>query len=345
MGLETGVNYIADLVNTNPAVGDVVSQGDDHLRNIKRALQASFPKMGGVMNDTVAGTGSTVTISSTISGRVYANNYTGSAAATIPAAATVGKGFVLTLMNTSYNATDYLTASLSGADTFPDGNTSLLMYRGVTAQFVSDGVSKWFTICGDIDFWKVFYRNLADTALQKGLHSIWLPIKDATTPGTGAPALGQTTGSNGMVVDHYAFDQSAVESLQWTFMLPVAYLQLGPLAGKFHVELFWHASSGTGSVVWGVAATIPSFGIAWDIAYGTELTVASDPVTAYFMQRAKVNNLVPNTSGIYNNTGKEVNLRVRRMATDGSDTTPADALLTGVQVYFETDRVNESAYS
>lgn len=46
MGLETGVTYIDDLVATNPLGSDNKSQGDDHLRNIKTALQGSFPSLG-----------------------------------------------------------------------------------------------------------------------------------------------------------------------------------------------------------------------------------------------------------------------------------------------------------
>lgn len=38
MALESPVNHIADLVVTNPAAGDAKSQGDDHIRNIKKAL-------------------------------------------------------------------------------------------------------------------------------------------------------------------------------------------------------------------------------------------------------------------------------------------------------------------
>ena len=41
MGLETG-NYIPELDENNPLGGDAVSQGDDHLRLIKRAIINSF---------------------------------------------------------------------------------------------------------------------------------------------------------------------------------------------------------------------------------------------------------------------------------------------------------------
>lgn len=42
MGLEAAT-YIDDLAITNPASGDVKSQGDDHLRLIKSVLKATFP--------------------------------------------------------------------------------------------------------------------------------------------------------------------------------------------------------------------------------------------------------------------------------------------------------------
>ncbi len=45
MGLETGTR-IEDLNTTNPAAGDNVSEGDDHLRLIKTCVQGSFPSLG-----------------------------------------------------------------------------------------------------------------------------------------------------------------------------------------------------------------------------------------------------------------------------------------------------------
>ena len=44
MALETG-NYINNLVPANPPAGDPVSQGDDHLRLIKKVVQQSFPSV------------------------------------------------------------------------------------------------------------------------------------------------------------------------------------------------------------------------------------------------------------------------------------------------------------
>lgn len=51
MSLET-VTYISDLVQTNPTANDPASQGDDHLRNIKKGLLATFPNVKGVVTPT-----------------------------------------------------------------------------------------------------------------------------------------------------------------------------------------------------------------------------------------------------------------------------------------------------
>ena len=51
MGLES-VNHISDLDSKNPLAGDNVSQGDDHIRNIKTALLADFPNINATVSAT-----------------------------------------------------------------------------------------------------------------------------------------------------------------------------------------------------------------------------------------------------------------------------------------------------
>jgi len=54
MALEdlTGTKYLDDLVVTNPAAGDDVSEGDDHIRGIKNVLKLTFPSIDGAINAT-----------------------------------------------------------------------------------------------------------------------------------------------------------------------------------------------------------------------------------------------------------------------------------------------------
>lgn len=53
MGLES-VNHISDLDDKNPLAGDNVSQGDDHIRNIKKALLTDFPNINAAVSATPA---------------------------------------------------------------------------------------------------------------------------------------------------------------------------------------------------------------------------------------------------------------------------------------------------
>ena len=54
MALEdlTGTKYLDDLVETNPAAGDNVSEGDDHIRGIKNVLKLTFPNIDAAVNAT-----------------------------------------------------------------------------------------------------------------------------------------------------------------------------------------------------------------------------------------------------------------------------------------------------
>ena len=54
MALEdlTGTKYIDDLNSANPAAGDNVSEGDDHIRGIKNVLKTTFPNIDGAINAT-----------------------------------------------------------------------------------------------------------------------------------------------------------------------------------------------------------------------------------------------------------------------------------------------------
>ena len=53
MGLESA-NYISDLVPTWPLGTDKIRQGDDHLREIKKAIKNTFPNIDGPVTVTPA---------------------------------------------------------------------------------------------------------------------------------------------------------------------------------------------------------------------------------------------------------------------------------------------------
>lgn len=68
MGVET-VNFISDFNAAWPGASDLKNEGDDHLRNIKTGVKATFPNVTGavtpthtVINNLAAGTFPTVAV-------------------------------------------------------------------------------------------------------------------------------------------------------------------------------------------------------------------------------------------------------------------------------------------
>ncbi len=54
MTVENNVKTIADLDPQSPVGGDSISEGDDHLRNIKTAIKGTFPNVDGPVDLTTA---------------------------------------------------------------------------------------------------------------------------------------------------------------------------------------------------------------------------------------------------------------------------------------------------
>ena len=52
MGLESPINFISDLVETNPVSTDSLAVADNHIRGIKSAIKATFPNITGAMTAT-----------------------------------------------------------------------------------------------------------------------------------------------------------------------------------------------------------------------------------------------------------------------------------------------------
>ena len=52
MALESTFQYPSDLNVNWPTIGDLVSQGDDHLRGIKNVIKTTFPNIDGPVTAT-----------------------------------------------------------------------------------------------------------------------------------------------------------------------------------------------------------------------------------------------------------------------------------------------------
>ena len=93
MALEdlTGTKYLDDLNSSNPAAGDDVSEGDDHIRGIKNVLKLTFPNVDAAVNATptelnyVDGVTSAIQtqLDAKVSNATHTGDVTGSGALTI----------------------------------------------------------------------------------------------------------------------------------------------------------------------------------------------------------------------------------------------------------------------
>ena len=93
MALEdlTGTKYLDDLNSSNPAAGDNVSEGDDHIRGIKNVLKLTFPNVDAAVNATptelnyVDGVTSAIQtqLDAKVSNATHTGDVTGSGALTI----------------------------------------------------------------------------------------------------------------------------------------------------------------------------------------------------------------------------------------------------------------------
>lgn len=125
-GLET-VTYITDLDQNNPASSDDKSEGDDHLRNIKKGLANTFSGFTGeamtrteaALNDAATKTGTETLTNKTITSAAFTGTQT---------------GFVGT--TTTYNAPITLTTGNNDITSIPAWVNKITINFGVGVNYV-----------------------------------------------------------------------------------------------------------------------------------------------------------------------------------------------------------------
>jgi hypothetical protein len=136
MGLETAT-YIGELVGTNPVTSDNRSEGDDHIRLLKLALQATFPGMAGRFGRFQSkGTGYTPVVNDSNS-VIYC---TAAITLSLTAAATLGNGWAVFVVASSGDViidpdTSELVNGVATA-TILSGNSAYLLCNGSSFQLI-----------------------------------------------------------------------------------------------------------------------------------------------------------------------------------------------------------------
>lgn len=115
MGLETPT-YLSDLVATNPVSGDPKGQGDDHIRNLKTALQNTFPNASKAFRfpSTTAKTANFTIVSTEMHTTFIVDTTSGSVTATLPSLAVGDAGWQCSFIKTNTGTNPLFIAPASG---------------------------------------------------------------------------------------------------------------------------------------------------------------------------------------------------------------------------------------
>ena len=200
MALEdlTGTKYLDDLVATNPAAGDDVSEGDDHIRGIKNVLKTTFPSIDGAITATdtelnyVGGVTSAIQtqIDSKTTNATHSGEVTGATALTI--ADNVVDEANLKVSNAPTNG--YFLSAQSGAT----GGMSWAEVDALPSQTSNSG--KYLTTNGSAASWAVLDTDANTTT--KGLyeHAHTIAANYSITSGNNAMTAGPITINSGVSV-------------------------------------------------------------------------------------------------------------------------------------------------
>ena len=200
MALEdlTGTKYLDDLVATNPAAGDDVSEGDDHIRGIKNVLKTTFPSIDGAITATdtelnyVDGVTSAIQtqIDSKTTNATHSGEVTGATALTI--ADNVVDEANLKVSNAPTNG--YFLSAQSG-DT---GGMTWAEVDALPSQTSNSG--KYLTTNGSAASWAVLDTDANTTT--KGLyeHAHTIASNYSITSGNNAMTAGPITINTGVSV-------------------------------------------------------------------------------------------------------------------------------------------------
>jgi hypothetical protein len=179
-------------------------------------------------------------------------------------------------------------------------------------------------------------EGAAATDLGAGKHTLWVPAVAMTARTTNGAASGSNElATNDIMVASFDFDQTTEEGVGFWLALPKSW-NLGTVT----FQPFWTAGSGTGGVVWGLAAYAFSDNDALDTAVSGQQTSTDTFITANDCH------VGPESSAItIGGTPADDDLlyfEVTREVGNGSDTLTADAQLIGIKLFATTDAINDS---
>lgn len=191
MGLET-VTYIADLNPLWPLAGDAVSQGDDHVRAVKKAIQGSFPNLG---SGAVTGTYTDLNVITGIG--AIANGSVLKKSSNVVAVATAGTDYVAPGTSTTFTAAQTFTAAVSCTSTFGVSGTATLSGNATVGG--TFGVTGNSTLSGTL----AVSKKATFTATDAAVSAVIPTASETVTISASAPASTTTFDACTQQVQYY----------------------------------------------------------------------------------------------------------------------------------------------
>lgn len=224
-----------------------------------------------------------------------------------------------------------------------DGTTGNLQNSGVIVDDSNNvsGVAT-LTTTGNIEL-----GNASDTTLSRsaagelavegtivkkvGLETIWVPAAAMVARTTNGAASGTTElATNDVMFKSFDFDTSTEEGVGFMIAMPKSWNE-----GTVTFAPYWTAASGSGGVVFGLAAYAFSNDDAMDTAVSGQQTSTDTLITANDCHIGPTSSAI--TIGGTPAANDLVYFELTREVANGSDTLSVDAKLIGIQLYITTD--------
>jgi hypothetical protein len=169
-----------------------------------------------------------------------------------------------------------------------------------------------------------------------GKQTIWIPASAMTSRTTNGAATGTSESTTNKVMQSTLdFDSTTQEFAQFNIAFPKSWNESTVTA-----QFYWTASSGTGTVVWGLQGIALSNDDAIDTAFGTAQEVSDALIATGDVHVSSESSAI--TIGGTPAADDLTFFQVYRDPADASDNFSADAKLLGIKLFYTTDAVNDA---
>ena len=174
-----------------------------------------------------------------------------------------------------------------------------------------------------------------NTVNVSGKQAIWVPAASMTPRTTNGPAPDNTQLGNGIMRSTIDFDGTTQEFAQFSIAMPKGWNESTVTA-----QYLWTATSGSGSVVWGLRGVAISDDDLMDASFGTNVQTTDTLIATTDLHISAESSAVTIAGSPAENDW--VVFEVNRVPADASDTLAADARLIGVRLFITTNAANDA---